>query len=78
MKALEIDPYNQVALQNILELDLKEYTPDDLPRNVARLLALRKPSAKLIRNMREQLESDQYLFLADRQILANALDQAMR
>ncbi|MBC8009880.1 MAG: hypothetical protein H7067_07265 [Burkholderiales bacterium] len=78
VKALEIDPYNQISLQNILELDLKEYTPDDLPRNVARLLALRKPSAKLIRNMREQLESDKYLFLADRQILATTLDQALR
>lgn len=78
VKALEIDPYNQISLQNLLELDLKEFTPDDLPRNVGRLLAFRKPSAKLIRNMREQLESDMYLFLADRQILTTTLDQAMR
>ena len=65
-RASTADPLNQAALSQLIQLDLDAGRTDELPSNLRRLLAMRKPTETVLRQAYRQLSSDLLMFRPDR------------
>lgn len=72
-RALDLDPLNQPALVELLRLELKNHALDRALSLVKRLPDMRKPPNELMSSIIKNLESDRYLFLADRRSAIDGL-----
>ncbi len=64
--AVEMDPLNQPALVRLVEGALKDGQLDEAPVWIGRLLEMRQPPVALLEELAKTLDSDRYLFRADR------------
>lgn len=71
------DELNQAALTALIDLDLRLGNVETLPRNLERLLTMRKPSLDVLERAYEALGSDFLLFSADRERVLTVLRQAL-
>jgi len=76
-QAVQIDPLNQAALSNLIQLDLDLNNTTPLAANVRKLLAMRRPSRELLRTAYVRLGSDLFLFAPDRSALLQDLSDAI-
>ncbi len=76
-QAVSSDPLNQAALVGLIKLDTEMGNADNLPANVRRLLAMRKPPTAPLENAYRTLGSDRYLFAPDRAALLDDLREAI-
>lgn len=76
-RAIAVDPLNQAALTSLIELDLRLGNTDLLPRNVAKLLAMRKPSQKVLHEAYTALGSDLLLFSPERNAVLESLESVL-
>ena len=66
-RAMALDPLYQPALVLTLEFMLADQDLSDAPPLIERLLGMRKPPGELLRSFAQTLDSDQYVFLRDRE-----------
>ncbi|MSU24607.1 MAG: hypothetical protein EXS32_12395 [Opitutus sp.] len=76
-RASAADPLNQAALTRLVELDLNLNRLDELPVHLRRLVAMRRPSADVLRVAQHKLGSDHFLFSADRTATLEAVRLAL-
>lgn len=76
-QAVVADPLNQAALTALIQLDLELHHLAPLPDNLRRLVAMRKPSADLLRAAGHQLGSDLFLFTPAREDTLRLLERAL-
>lgn len=75
-KALVMDPLNQAAFNDLLTLEPEAIKADELRQSLPRLLAFRRPPTALLRRLRQELQSDRYLYFTERDGLLQALAQS--
>jgi tetratricopeptide (TPR) repeat protein len=68
-QAVQNDTLNQPALTQLVEFDLSDDDADELPRNLEKLLTMRRPSPDLLTRAYSRLGSDRFLFVSGRQDL---------
>jgi hypothetical protein len=71
------DELNQAALTALVDLDLRLGNLEKLPRNLERLLTMRKPSLDVLSRAYEALGSDFLLFSSERERVLPALREAL-
>lgn len=76
-RAVAADPLNQAALTRLVEIELDLNQMDALPAQLARLLAMRKPSPATLRAAQHKLGGDRFLFARDRESTLAALDHTL-
>jgi len=76
-QAVSADPLNQSALTGLIQLDLEQNNLAPLPDNLRRLVAMRKPSADLLRAASYRLGSDLLLFSPQRDDTLRLIEQAL-
>ncbi len=77
-RATAADPLNQAALASLIELDLEAGRTAELPESLRRLLAMRKPSAELLRRAYRTMGSDRLILRPGRDELLNELAEFLR
>ena len=75
-QAFQSDPLNQAALTNLIQLDLELNNTDVLPKNITKLMSMRKPSAIILVTAYRKLGSDLFLFSPGRGVLLQNLRDA--
>jgi len=76
-QAVQMDPLNQAALSNLIQLDLDLNNTTPLAANVRKLLAMRRPSLALLRTAYVRLGSDLFLFAPERSALLQDLSDVI-
>lgn len=77
-RAVAVEPRSQLALTRLTELDLNTDRFDDLLPNLARLLAMRRPSPEVLRVAQFKLGSDRLLFAPQREAVLQAVREALK
>lgn len=62
LRAVEIDPFNQAALTQLLQLEIQSGELDRLPKHLGQLLQMRKPARATLLAAQHVLGRDQLLF----------------
>lgn len=75
-RAVQIDPLNQAALTQLVELESAQGQLDTLPAHVRRLLTMRKPSAHALTQVASLLGSDLHLLHPEQASLLAAIRHA--
>jgi hypothetical protein len=76
-RAVEADPRNQAALTRLVELELELDRLEALAAHARRLMALRRPSADLLRAVHHALGSDRLLFSREARDAYAAVSRAL-
>jgi tetratricopeptide (TPR) repeat protein len=76
-QAVRADPLNQAALSRLISIDLDLGFTADMERNINQLTRMRKPSISLMERAVATLNSDQFVFLADRERILEQLRSAI-
>lgn len=66
VSAYQRDNKNQIALSNIVDIDLDQGYSRDLAVNLRNLLLLRRPSYELLRRAYRELNSDRFIYTTNR------------
>jgi lipopolysaccharide biosynthesis regulator YciM len=74
-KAVAIDPLNQAALTQLIDLELQSGALDEIPGRVQQLLKMRKPSPATLLAVRHELSRDYLLFSPEHRRTLLTLDQ---
>lgn len=72
-RAVEVDPLNAAALQNLMELSLATGRIEDLMKQVEQRLALRRPPEDFLGQVKTMLRGDAYLFVPGREAFLERL-----
>ncbi len=75
--AVETNLRNQAALTRLIDLDLDRPPSAELAANLKRLLAMRRPAPDVLQKARHRLGSDRFLFVAGRDELLAAVQEAI-
>jgi Flp pilus assembly protein TadD len=76
-QAVAADPRNQTVLTRLVEVDIDGTPSTEVIANLKRLMAMRRPAPDLLKHAREQLASDRFMFIPERESLIADLDKAM-
>lgn len=75
--AHRVDPRNQAALIELVQLDLEHGWTGNFARNMEKLLATRKPPRALLEQSITRLGMDEFLFMPERGKLLEAIDEVI-
>lgn len=76
-RAVEVDPLNQGALTQLIQLELETGVLEETPQHLALLLAMRRPAPAVLQRAYDQLGSDRLLFTPGRAALLRNLQLAL-
>ncbi|GAB5560735.1 MAG: hypothetical protein SynsKO_23820 [Synoicihabitans sp.] len=71
--AVSKDELNQAALTRLIEFDLEALDAPDLPANLSKILSMRRPPTKLLRDAYDRLGQDRFYFVDQRSELLDRL-----
>lgn len=75
--AMTLAPRNEDILSEIIQIDLDNNLDSDFVKNVGNLLGLRSPGLTLLTRIRPRLDSDHFIFDANRDAVLAKLDAAI-
>jgi tetratricopeptide (TPR) repeat protein len=76
--AVKKDPNNQMALVQLITVDLQMGDSSEIEANLNRLLAMRRPPLELILDAYRKLGSDHFIFVTHRESLLNKLNEQIQ
>ncbi len=73
-QAVDRFPRHQLALTRLIQIEMKMGNSTNLDKHIFRLLQMRRPPRQLVEKAREDMASDRFIFVSNRDKLMNEID----